>query len=236
MGNIEALLMQESKQCGLRLTSEQVKKFQTYMELLLEWNTKINLTAIKDPKEFVEKHFFDSLWPLQWLNLAGKTCLDVGTGAGFPGIPLKLIVPQMDLVLLDSLQKRLTVLDTICAALQINAKTIHARAEEGSKKTELREQFDFVFARAVAPLSVLCEYCLPYVKVGGSFCAWKGPSCEAELSAAQRAIQILGGKVSQKKIYQLPDGSQRTFLQIGHNRICPLAYPRSGKNIKKQPL
>lgn len=236
MENIENLLRQGAQSCGLALTVEQTTQFQSYMEQLLEWNTKLNLTAITEPKEFAEKHFIDCLWPLQWFNPAGKTCIDVGTGAGFPGIPLKLAVPQMQLTLLDSLQKRLTVLSDVCTKLNITAEIVHARAEEGSRKPELREQFDFAFARAVAPLSVLCEYCLPFVKPGGYFCAWKGPAGAEELTESRRALQSLGGCVKRNVVYSLPDGSSRTFLMIQHVHACSPKYPRAGGKIKKQPL
>ncbi len=236
MENIEKLLQQEAAKFGVELSAEQTAQFQTYMEELLDWNTKINLTAITEPREFVEKHFVDCLRPLEWMNLAGTNCIDVGTGAGFPGIPLKLAVPQMHLTLLDSLQKRLKVLDTVCSDLHLEAKIVHARAEEGGRNPELREKYDYVFARAVAPLSVLCEYCLPYVRQGGYFCAWKGPAGEKERQEAQRAMQILGGKISQEENYLLPDESHRTFLKICHVHSSPAKYPRTGVKIRKFPL
>lgn len=236
MENIEALLRKETAACRTPLSAEQTAQFQRYMELLLEWNTKLNLTAITEPMAFTEKHFLDSLWPLQWMQLAGKRCIDVGTGAGFPGLALKLAEPQLELTLLDSLQKRLTVLDDICGKLGVAAQTVHARAEEGGRKPELRQQFDFAFARAVAPLSVLCEYCLPFVKPGGYFCAWKGPAGQEELLAARYALQVLGGSICKNAVYTLPDGSSRTFLMIQHTRTCSPTYPRAGGKIKKQPL
>lgn len=236
MENIEKLLQQGAASCQISLSAQQTAQFQSYMELLLDWNTKLNLTAITDPQEFVEKHFIDCLWPLQWFHPEGMRCIDVGTGAGFPGIPLKMVVPQMKLTLLDSVQKRLTVLEDVCEKLQITAKTVHARAEEGGKRPELREQFDFAFARAVAPLSVLCEYCLPLVKTGGYFCAWKGPAGQKELVLARRALQTLGGSVQKNVAYTLPDGSSRTFLMIQHVHPCSPQYPRAGGKIKAKSL
>ncbi|QKN24836.1 16S rRNA (guanine(527)-N(7))-methyltransferase RsmG [Caproicibacterium lactatifermentans] len=222
--------------CGISLSAEQCRQFQQYMEQLLEWNTKINLTAITEPEAFVQKHFLDSLYPLQWISLSGQRCIDVGTGAGFPGIPLKLAVPDMRLTLLDGLQKRLCVLEDISRNIKVDFNSLHARAEEAGKNVDQREQYNFAFARAVAPLPVLCEYCLPLVKVGGSFCAWKGPAAQEELADAQNALQVLGGKLERAEQYTLPDGSERTFLQIRHEKHCPASYPRTTKKMKKNPL
>ncbi|MCH3973141.1 MAG: 16S rRNA (guanine(527)-N(7))-methyltransferase RsmG [Oscillospiraceae bacterium] len=236
MESIEAQLQQGAAQCGISLSKEQSRQFQQYMESLLEWNQKLNLTAITQPQEFLQKHFLDSLWPLQWMQLQKKNCIDVGTGAGFPSIPLKLAVPQMQLTLLDSLQKRLTALQDICETLQVKADFVHGRAEEAGRNAKLRGQFDFAFARAVAPLPVLCEYCLPFVKVGGSFCAWKGPAGEGELAAATHALRALGGKVQRNETYLLPNGEKRVFLMIRRVSPCPNKYPRLMQKIKKQPL
>lgn len=236
MEQIVPLLLEQAAGCGLSLSQEQGERFQQYMELLLEWNEKVNLTAITEPKAVVCRHFADSLWPAQWLSLAGKACIDVGTGAGFPGLPLKIAVPSLRLTLLDSLQKRLRVMETICAALGIQSRRVHARAEEGGRAEALRERFDYAFARAVAPLQILCEYCLPFVRVGGSFCAWKGPDMERELAQAAHAFQVLGGELVRQEEYALPDGSRRTFLEIRKRRPCPPRYPRPGGKLKKSPL
>lgn len=237
MDNIESLLVQSAKNIDITLSSEQTAKFQTYMELLIVWNEKVNLTAITEPNEVAVKHFLDSLTVLTCMDI--KQCasvIDIGTGAGFPGIPLKIMRPDIQLTLLDSLNKRLTFLKELTNKLEMGAVLVHARAEEGGRQKPLREKFDVATARAVAPLNLLCEYCLPFLKVGGAFVAMKGPNCTDEVESAKKAIALLGCELQQQKQLTLPDGSGRTLIVIKKNKTTPDIYPRHGSKISKNPL
>ena len=227
---------------GLSLSAAQLEAFSTYAGLLVEWNEKINLTAITDPEGIEVKHFLDSCLPLSILGLdaaipQGGSLIDVGTGAGFPGIPMKLIRPDIKLTLLDSLAKRLGFLSEVCSALGIEAELIHGRAEDLGR-LELREKYDVATARAVARLSVLCEYCLPLVKPDGSFLALKGSPAEAdaEAEAAARGIGLLGGKISRVERYSLPGGDSRTLIVIDKLSHTPSKYPRPKGKMNKAPL
>ena len=227
-----------AKKAGFPLYDSQVLQFNRYAELLLSWNEKMNLTAITEPDEIISKHFADSLYGLPYLS-AGDRIIDVGTGAGFPGIPLKIARPDLSLTLLDSLNKRLTFLQEVVSSLKLSdVKTVHARAEEGAKKpSPLREQFDAATARAVANLGVLAEYCLPYVKVGGVFLAYKGGEVEDEAKNAKNAIATLGGELSEIAKYTLPD-TDITHSVVVIKKIKPTAdiYPRQNGKITKKPL
>lgn len=222
----------------LTVTDEQLASFEKYAELLIEWNQKMNLTAITEKKEIAVKHFIDSLSLLTVIDLPkGASLIDIGTGAGFPGIPLKIMRPDLHVTLLDSLNKRLLFLQAVCQALHLDCTLQHARAEEFGQKPEFREQFDYATSRAVANLPALCEYCLPYVKVGGSFLPMKGPDGPSELETAKNAIHQLGGG-DQPAVFSLilPDDSTRTIIQITKTRPTPTRYPRRGVKINKQPL
>lgn len=222
---------------GLSLTPQQLEQFDCYARLLVEWNQKMNLTAITSPEEIAVLHFADSLTLLKAIDLTGnKRILDIGTGAGFPAIPLKIAQPDLQFTLMDSLNKRLTFIGEVLKTLGHSATVLHSRAEEGAAKPELREQFDVVTARAVASLQVLAEYCLPYVRVGGCFAAMKGPSCEEELKGAANAIHLLGGKVKETVSFTLSDGSVRHIAVIEKVRPTPEKYPRHGSKIAKKPL
>lgn len=222
---------------GIQLSEKQLGQFQRYMELLVEWNEKMNLTAITDPEGVTVKHFFDSLLLLKAVEVPeGAKLIDVGTGAGFPGIPVAIARPDVQLTLLDSLNKRLVFLAEVCRELGIQTDIRHARAEEGGRQKELREQFDFSTARAVAGMNILCEYCLPFVKTGGAFIAMKGPDGEEETKQAARAIGVLGGKTEKLARFTLPDGSQRCIAVVRKVRETPDAYPRHGSKISKKPL
>lgn len=234
---IKTLLSESAKALGLVLDEQMLKRFSLYGDLLLEWNEKINLTAIKQPEEIAIKHFVDSLTLLSVYTLPqGARVIDVGTGAGFPGVPLKIVRPDLQLTLLDSLNKRLIFLQDLLEKLELQADCVHLRAEEGGLKPELRERFDLATSRAVANLNLLAEYCLPYVKVGGIFAAMKGPDTDEELSQAQNAIQLLGGRLQEKNQLVLPDGSGRTILLIKKVTATPQKYPRHGGKIAKKPL
>ena len=237
MEKIEARLQELAQAVGISLSGPQLGKFQRYLELLLVWNEKVNLTAITEPQEVVIKHFLDSLLLLNTVSLKqGAKVIDVGTGAGFPGIPLKIARPDLDLTLLDSLNKRLVFLQELLKELELSAETVHCRAEEGGRKKELRGKFDFVTARAVAPLNLLCEYCLPFLKVGGIFAAMKGPNCSEEIEAAKKAIGILGAEIKEKKELDLPDGSGRTIIVLKKCKETSDRYPRISAKIAKNPL
>lgn len=213
-----------------------VEGFVRYEELLMEWNGKMNLTAIKDGREITVKHFIDSLTPA----LTGRipkngTFVDVGSGAGFPGVPLTMLYPELGTILVDSLGKRVRFLQELTVALGVTADCVHSRAEELGQ-TSYREQCDVVTARAVANLSVLCEYCLPLAKVGGVFLAMKGPEVEEELEAAGNALELLGGKVGEVYPFTLPDGSRRNIIAIEKIAPTPKKYPRDAKKMKNNPL
>ena len=226
--------------CGennIEISDVQLSQLEVYAALLKEWNEKMNLTAITDDEGIAIKHFIDSISVLKSENLSGSVrIIDVGTGAGFPGIPLKITRPEAELTLLDSLNKRLIFLDEVCSSLSLQAQLIHSRAEDGSRTPEQREQYDVVISRAVAALPALSEYCLPYVKVGGCFLAMKGPDAEAELQSATNAINLLGGKPDRIDSFTLPDGSIRNIIRIKKVKSTPEKYPRRGTKINKNPL
>ncbi len=232
--------MQGAAQLGLDMSEKTADRFETYARLLVEWNEKINLTAITEGKDIVTKHFLDSLTlPVCCgLDMENAGMIDVGTGAGFPGLAVKLLCPSLHLTLLDSLAKRLKFLEAVAA--EVDAQDVafcHARAEDGGRDKKLREQFDIATARAVANLSVLAEYCLPFVKVGGVFAALKGPMAEEELQSAAGAIETLGGKLRTVQDVTIP------FAQLSHKivlidkvRPTPKQYPRKAGTPAKKPL
>lgn len=221
----------------LSLTPQQLDQFTRYASLLVLWNKKMNLTAITEENEIAVKHFIDSISLLSCVSLsANARVIDIGTGAGFPGIPLKIMRNDLELTLLDSLNKRLIFLEEVCRTLHIDAELLHARAEEFGQKPDYREQYDAAVSRAVANLPALCEFCLPYVKVGGCFISMKGPDGEHELSLAKNAIQELGGKLQSIKTLTLPDGSVRSIITIDKVASTPKKYPRRGVKISKSPL
>ncbi|MBR5524423.1 MAG: 16S rRNA (guanine(527)-N(7))-methyltransferase RsmG [Clostridia bacterium] len=228
---------------GVEVTPELTERLGTYARLLVEWNEKMNLTAITDPVGIAVKHFADSLTVATLLPDGEFSLIDVGTGAGFPGVPLALLRPDCRLTLLDSLNKRLVFLEEVCRAVELPVTLIHARAEEGGRRADLREQYDVAVARAVAALPVLSEYCLPFVKVGGKFLALKGPDADRERSEAARGIGVLGGKVAGVSAFTLPkepvegiEPMERRLVQIDKVRPTPPAYPRPSAKIAKRPL
>lgn len=221
------------------LDDGQVSSFCRYAHLLVEWNQKMNLTAITDDEGIAYKHFVDSLAPLSLLGIdafSGKRLIDVGTGAGFPGLPLKIACPWMELTMVDSLNKRVNFLQEVCSQLSLQANVFHLRAEEAGHREELRESFDCATARAVAHLRELSEYCLPFVRVGGSFLALKAGEITQELDEARNAIGMLGGKVERVIPYEVPHTGKRTLLVIKKiSHILP-KYPRNPAKIAKTPL
>ena len=237
MTDIRQTLIEKAKTMGWKIAPAQAEQFQTYMELLLEWNEKMNLTAITDPDEVVEKHFLDSLTLLTWDKLKQRAkVIDVGTGAGFPGIPLKIMRPDIDLTLLDGTQKRLNFLGEVCTALKLSARRVHKRAEEAGLDKTMRERYDLATARAVASLPVLAEYCLPLIKMKGHFIAMKGPGAAEELKEAANALEILGSGDPQLLSLTLPDGEERSLVICQKLRFTPKGYPRHGGTILKHPL
>lgn len=240
----KSLLCDYAAEYGLALDETACRKFDRYAELLVEWNEKMNLTAITAPDEVVLKHFADSLTAAAVLpKTEGFSLIDVGTGAGFPGVPLAIFRPDMKLTLLDSLNKRLIFLKEVCDALEIPAQLIHARAEEGGRNKALRERFDVATARAVAALPTLSEYCLPFVRVGGRFIAMKGPGGDAELAAATTAVKLLGGCVMAAQTLTLPatpregvESQERRLFVIEKATATPARFPRQSAKISKEPL
>lgn len=222
---------------GIQLNEKQIQNLNIYANLLIEWNEKMNLTAITEPMEVVWKHFYDCILLFKNVEIPmGASVIDVGTGAGFPGMVLKIVREDIELTLLDGLNKRLVFLSEVLNQLSLTAKVVHLRAEEGGKKPEFREQYDFAVARAVANMNVLGEYCMPYVKVGGTFVALKGPSGSEEASNAKKALQILGGgrtSVFEEKHEMLGD---RTIVVTKKASPTPQKYPRISAKISKQPL
>lgn len=209
---------------------------EAFTAFFLETAQTLNLTAIKDPHEMMLKHYFDSLYPLQYGYFApGASVIDVGCGGGFPSVPLKLARPDLKVVQLDSLQKRLTFLDNAAAKLGLREiRTVHARAEDAGREDALRDHFDIAVSRAVAPLDLLCELCLPFVRPGGVMLAYKGGACEEELEAAQPAIRALRAAVLRVHSYELPEqAGARTLIVLQKQDQTPEAYPRSAKNMSK---
>ncbi len=225
------------EKAGFSLSGEVLSQLDSYARLLVEWNGKMNLTAITEPDGIAVRHFLDSLLLLSAAKpKEGAAFIDVGTGAGFPGIPCKLVRQDLRLTLLDSLQKRIGFLEAALSALGIEASCVHARAEEAGRTPAFRESFDLASARAVARLRELCEYCLPFVRVGGLFAAMKGGDCGEELSETESAVQLLGGSVEDVKKYLLPDGSKRAIILIRKISQTPTKYPRPFAKMKKHPL
>ena len=232
MEKIEYILKEFSK-CNIALSQEQGEKLLKLYNFLVEYNEKVNLTAITDFEEVVVKHFVDSILPFSKLNIdKGASFIDVGTGAGFPSIPLLIYRPDLEGTLLEALNKRCVFLEAACELVGVKAKVVHGRAEDYAKDN--REQFDIATARAVAAMPVLCEYCLPYVKAGGRFVALK--SVNENYDESENAIKILGGKTEQILDYEITNGDSRRLFVIKKISQTPTKYPRNPSMIKKKPL
>lgn len=217
------------------VSDKQAEQFDIYADTLVQWNEKMNLTGITEPDEIVIKHFVDCLMLLDYCDIPqDASVIDVGTGAGFPGIPLLIARSDIKLTLMDSLHKRLTFLDEVLRQMGLSAETVHARAEELGNDKAYREGFDFATARAVAPLNILCEYCLPFVKVGGCFAALKGSN--DEITDADNAISELGGEIVSNTAYKLPNNDGRSIVIIKKISQTPTRYPRRSKKIQNSPL
>lgn len=232
---LEETLRRGLEELHLECAPDQLQRFRAYYNLLEEKNRVMNLTAISGEDESATLHFLDSAAPLLRFPMAGRHVIDVGSGAGFPGLPLRILEPQMRLTLLDAQQKRVAFLGEVCAALGFDdVQCIHARAED---LTALREQFDYALARAVAQLNILAELCLPYVKVGGAFLALKGPGAAEELKEAQNAVRLLGAEVEEVFEYPLPGESlHHNIVVLRKTAPTPKKYPRRFALIKKSPL
>lgn len=224
---------------GYNLSSKQQEKFEDFYTLLEEWNYKIDITKIVEPEEVYIKHFLDSLLITKsGVIEKNQTIIDIGTGGGFPGIPLKLLNNSLSFVLLDSLKKRINFLDVVVEKLGLNdVVPLHARAEEIARKEGIRESFDISTSRAVAPMQTLLEYCLPFVKVGGYFIAMKGPNYKEELKLSKAAIKMLGGHLDNVIEYELPNNlGSRSLIIIKKIKSTPNRYPRAGGKPKSKPL
>lgn len=224
---------------ALDSSEETLDKFEKYMDLILERNEKVNLTAITDRDEFIVKHFIDSVCCAKDDRYKkAESVIDVGTGAGFPGLPLAIVSPDKDFLLMDSLNKRIKIINEIIDTLGIdNVKAVHGRAEEMARKKEYREQFDVCVSRAVSKMSVLSEYCLPFVKKEGWLIAYKGPEADREVNEAKRALFLLGGKAAEICDAGMEEyGISHKIIYIYKEKNTPKAYPRKAGTPAKQPL
>ncbi len=239
MTEYKALLSDCCMRMGVPLNEQQLEQFMTYLSLLLEWNERMNLTAITEKRDVVLKHFADCLSLIPAIpNWDGLRVIDVGTGAGFPGIPIKIARPAVEMTLLDSLQKRIGFLEEVVGQLGLDGVScIHSRAEDGGQNPAYREQYDFCVSRAVANLAVLSEYCLPFVKIGGRLAALKGPDAEQEVEQAAGALDKLGGRLTEIRDITIPhtDLSHKLVL-IEKIALTPKQYPRKAGKISKAPL
>lgn len=227
------------KALNINLSEKQIEQFLIYYEMLIEWNEFMNLTAITEYEDVMKKHFVDSISLIKAFDVSKSSkVIDVGTGAGFPGLALKIAYPNLQVTLLDSLNKRIKFLDEVIKRLSlVDIDTIHGRAEDFAKPDKLREKYDLCVSRAVANLATLSEYCLPFVKVGGKFISYKSEKITEEAEAAGKAISILGGKVKNQIEFTLPDSDiYRNFFIIDKVRNSPLKYPRKAGLPAKEPL
>lgn len=233
------ILEQKLGELGIKQDQNQLERFHKFYQLLIEWNKVMNLTGITEYEDVVEKHFVDSLSIIKAVDLSRiHTVIDVGTGAGFPGIPLKIAFPHLRVVLLDSLNKRIKFLDEVISQLGLTEiRTIHGRAEEYARKEEYREQFDLCVSRAVANLSTLSEYCLPYIQVGGIFVPYKSGEIDDEVEQSKKAVRILGGNIKEVMKFELPGTDiHRSFVLIHKEQHTQKKYPRKAGIPAKEPL
>jgi 16S rRNA (guanine527-N7)-methyltransferase len=239
MINFQEKLLHEIRKLRLKIDDEKLNKYYSYYLLLIEWNKKINLTSIKEENEVIEKHFLDSLLPLiDNENIFIGRLLDIGSGAGFPGLPIKIYKDEIDIIMLDSTRKKVDFINRVINDLKIyNANAIHARAEELAKNKDYREKFNIVLSRAVAPLNILFEYCLPFVKINGYMIAYKSKDYEYELKEAKNALNKMGGKILEIKKLTLPiSGIERSIIIIEKVKNTPVEYPRRIGVPQKKPI
>ncbi len=222
---------------NIDINDEQAKQLETYGNMLREWNSVMNLTGITDKRDIVIKHFADSVIPLCYYDFGNKRVIDIGTGAGFPGLPMKIVRPDIELTLMDSLLKRINFLKTVGSEINIESEYIHGRAEDMGQDGMYREKYDIAVSRAVAPLNVLSEYALPFIKKGGAFIALKGPGVYDEIENSRNALYTLGGSISDLKLIALPDTDiNHSIVIIEKISPTPENYPRRSKKIERSPL
>lgn len=225
----------EFEKAGITITSGQEQQLRKLADYMVEYNKHTNLTRITEPAEIIEKHYIDSILPLTMVDVPrGTKCIDVGAGAGFPSLPMKIYRPDLDFTLLDSGNKRITYLESACGHIGIECATLHARGEDAGQDKQYRGRFGLATARAVAQLNVLCEYCMPFVGVGGLFLALKGEKDETDL--AKNAVKVLGGEIETVKKYALPGGDKRSLIVIRKVSDTPPQYPRVSAKIAKKAL
>ena len=230
-------LIEKAKKVNIEIDDKKEEQFYNYMKLLLEWNEKINLTAITEQNDIILKHFIDSITINKYIEQS-NSIIDIGTGAGFPGIPLKIMNQNKKITLVDSLNKRINFLNEVCKEISLeNIQCIHARAEELASDLEYRENYETVVSRAVARINVLIEYMLPFVKIGGLCICMKGPNIDRELEEAKNAIKVLGGKIKSVESFFLPDSDiERNVIIIEKVAETPKKYPRKAGLPSKQPI
>ena len=239
MSNFTKAMLERAAAAGIPLNMEQAEKFETYHRMLIEANVRFNLTRVPDDEaEAIDRNYLDCIAPLAvGFPAAHASLIDVGSGAGFPGIPLAICLPETNIVLMDSLGKRVEFLESVIEVLHLNARAVHLRAEDGARKPEYREAFDLATARAVAPLNLLCEYLLPFVKVGGQILALKGPGLDEEVAAAENALSILGGRFLRSDALPIP-GRDWDHRAAWIEKVAPTSdkYPRKAGKPEKKPL
>lgn len=231
------LLREKALQYGVNLDEKALERFDIYARLLVDWNEKINLTAITDSEGIVIKHFVDSLTIFSAVEIPeGAKIIDVGTGAGFPGVAMLIARPDLKITLMDSTNKKLNVIRDILENIGLEADVVHSRAEDAGQSKEYRELYDFATARAVSNLRDLSEYCLPFVKVGGVFVSMKSAKAEEEIDEGKKAISVLGGKIKEIKTFLLDDAGERNIILIEKCSSTPAKYPRPSAKIAKNPI
>lgn len=237
LNKFKELMKENLKQLDIELSDPQLEQFYQYMNILLEWNKFMNLTGITEPEEVITKHFIDSLTVLDKID-KNASVIDVGTGAGFPGIPIKIAFPDTKVVLLDSLNKRIKFLNEVIEKLNLkNIETIHGRAEDFGKNKNCREKYDIAIARAVAPLNILLEYLMPFIKIGGKCLCMKASNSEEEIENSKNAIKILGGKLIKTEEFYIPNTDiKRKIIQVNKVKQTENKYPRKAGTPSKEPL
>ena len=234
---LKDLLREKAEMFHVKLDETALERFDIYGKLLVEWNEKINLTAITDPEGVTIKHFLDSITIFSYVDIPeGAKVIDVGTGAGFPGLAMLIARPDLDMTLMDSTKKRLMVIENILENIGLKADVVHSRAEEAGQNKEYREKYDFSTARAVTNLRDLAEYCLPFVKVGGSFIPMKSAKAQEEIAEGKKAIHVLGGQIIKQDTFDLLDCGERTIINVKKISSTPAKYPRPSAKIAKNPI